>query len=699
MPDSTLYPIEDFDPPEQGRQFIVRLKNSSGTLANSKVITIENLGRSTALPNCFTSPTLTAEATTFQRQAYYQKTIAIPGASAAQVFDQEVCSDQREFVEVVGSTSGRVYGGGRGTPYSADSDINTAAVHSGLVSPGVRVLLRRINIGYFRNSDPLKLSFIGNTNSGVTTLSRLEGCGYRFDPSVVIFITTSTSTTSTSTTSTSTTTTAAPTTSTTSTTTIAGTTTTTSTTTASGTTTTSTSTTTTGAPGPTTTSTSTTTTSGPTTTSTSTTSTTTSGPGAPVIVTFTFDNGQTTSSAIANDNPNFIWNVTNSPTTLTITPIVGGTPGSPVNVLGQGTAVNPSSEVMGTISQTTTFRLTASNAGGSTTADIVLTIEAQVSTTFNLLSPVANGDAIIGAFTPTVADRAYIRRQDPGPTYVNVYGSAASPITVTPGQLYSGINLGTADYVTMGGSVSYLITVFLSSNLSNTVTVTRVLTINAPSSISYRFDVINSTMSSGSTQDVTIVSPSSNTGPFSIQVRSGPGLVKPFASGSYGSSANISTNIVGGEPEATGKFKLQATGSGSIIIDYYNGATLVNTTTVTSLSAGETTTTTTTTSGPTTTTTTLAPAGLSIDSFNYSIVNIDANTYNVILTWTTTGADQCAIEIYEGASLYDSYTGQSADNPSVGLTVPSLSTASFYEARLIAIRNSDSSQVTSSVYF
>jgi hypothetical protein len=69
------------------------------------------------------------------------------------------------------------------------------------------------------------------------------------------------------------------------------------------------------------------------------------------------------------------------------------------------------------------------------------------------------------------------------------------------------------------------------------------------------------------------------------------------------------------------------------------------------------------------------------------------------LTWTTTGADQCAIEIYENGGLYDSYSGLSADNPTIGLTVPSLSAANAYEAKLIAIRNSDSAEVTSSVFF
>jgi hypothetical protein len=71
----------------------------------------------------------------------------------------------------------------------------------------------------------------------------------------------------------------------------------------------------------------------------------------------------------------------------------------------------------------------------------------------------------------------------------------------------------------------------------------------------------------------------------------------------------------------------------------------------------------------------------------------------VKLTWETTGADQCAIELYEDGGFSTSYTGLSADNPSLGVTIPGLSTASTYEAKLIAIRNSDSAQVTQSVYF
>jgi hypothetical protein len=296
----------------------------------------------------------------------------------------------------------------------------------------------------------------------------------------------------------------------------------------------------------------------------------------PVINSFTFDGGSTSRSVIASDNPNFEFSVSGTSVSLEIS---DGTTSVPVTT-------SPTAEIFGTVSSNKTFTLTATNGEGSVTANVTLTVEPAVSTTFNLLSPVESGDAIIGAFTTTVANRAYIRRQDPGPTYVNVYGSSANLITVTPGALNSGINLGTADYATMGGSVNYLLTVFLASNPSNTNTQTRTLTINAPTSVQYRFDLINSSMTENTAQNVTIASPSTNTGPFTISVASGPGQVKPFGSGTYGSSVSVTTSVPGGESYAIGQFTLRANAAGSIVLHYFNGATLVNTTTVTAIESG-----------------------------------------------------------------------------------------------------------------
>ena len=130
--------------------------------------------------------------------------------------------------------------------------------------------------------------------------------------------------------------------------------------------------------------------------------------------------------------------------------------------------------------------------------------------------------------------------------------------------------------------------------------------------------------------------------------------------------------------------------------------TTSSTTTTTTTAAPTTTTTSTTTAAPTTTTTTTttaAPTAPTIDTFNYNIINVNAYTFNVKLTWTTTDTDQVAIEIYENGGLYDSYTGLSSDNPTTGLTIPSLSAANTYEARLKAIKNSPYVETTSSVYF
>ena len=136
------------------------------------------------------------------------------------------------------------------------------------------------------------------------------------------------------------------------------------------------------------------------------------------------------------------------------------------------------------------------------------------------------------------------------------------------------------------------------------------------------------------------------------------------------------------------------------------GTTTTTTTTTTAAPSTTTTTTeapsttTTTTTSTSTTTTTAGPVTLTIDTLNFTSSPIGGgDTFNAKITWTTTGADQCALEIFENSSLYDSYTGLSADNPTTGVTIPSLSGINSYEAKLTAIRNSDNAQVTSSVYF
>ena len=90
--------------------------------------------------------------------------------------------------------------------------------------------------------------------------------------------------------------------------------------------------------------------------------------------------------------------------------------------------------------------------------------------------------------------------------------------------------------------------------------------------------------------------------------------------------------------------------------------------------------------------------GITIDSYNYTVTNIDATIFNVKLLWETTGAIGVYIEIYENNNLYDSYTGLSPDNPTIGITIPSLSAYNTYEAKLTAY-DSNNESVSSSVYF
>lgn len=215
----------------------------------------------------------------------------------------------------------------------------------------------------------------------------------------------------------------------------------------------------------------------------------------PNIGSFGFDPAYaSTSSGFVPAFPNFMWNITGDVDSITITGSAEGTTsGNLLGVYGTGLEdILEYSEVFSAsgISVDSSYTMTATGPGGSDTAGpITFTAIPNVSTTFNLLpSPADHGDTIIGAFTTTVADRAYIRRQDAGPTYTDVWGSADNPQTVTPGDLNSGINLGTADYYTTAGSVTFLLTVYDSTMTSNTHTETRTININEPLGTSWMFN-------------------------------------------------------------------------------------------------------------------------------------------------------------------------------------------------------------------
>lgn len=199
-------PIKETVSEQVGRKFIAKLRRggpSGQILATSQIVTVENLPSKTSLPNTFTNPKLGDIIPTASQLAYQQKTIASTAVSdSSQTFE---CYDNRSIVLVTGTTSGNVFGGGSNTPYSEDSNLGAAVVHAGLVPVGLNALVKRISKQYYKNVDPIVLSFKSNTANGVTTFDRREGCGFYFDRSFVqIFTTTTTSTTST-TTSTSTT--------------------------------------------------------------------------------------------------------------------------------------------------------------------------------------------------------------------------------------------------------------------------------------------------------------------------------------------------------------------------------------------------------------------------------------------------------------------------------------------------------------
>jgi hypothetical protein len=73
-------------------------------------------------------------------------------------------------ITVTGTSTGNVWGS---NPYTADSDINTAAVHAGLVTVGGTATIRVIDMGTVPN-------FTGSVNNGVSTRNySAEFCGVR----------------------------------------------------------------------------------------------------------------------------------------------------------------------------------------------------------------------------------------------------------------------------------------------------------------------------------------------------------------------------------------------------------------------------------------------------------------------------------------------------------------------------------------
>ena len=193
-PDDLFVPIKDLVPVKAtGRRFIARLRTGSETgpiVSNSKIISITNLPTKTALPNSFTDIRLSGKVFTNKTKTFHQKTIVNIGAadSINDLFTANACYDDRVYVNVQGRINGTVYGGGKyqdntTSPYSEDSDINTAVVHAGLVAIGERAIVKRYFINYYKGYNQ---QFVGSSNNNVTSLPRLEGCGYYFDPNGLV---------------------------------------------------------------------------------------------------------------------------------------------------------------------------------------------------------------------------------------------------------------------------------------------------------------------------------------------------------------------------------------------------------------------------------------------------------------------------------------------------------------------------------
>ena len=302
-------------------------------------------------------------------------------------------------------------------------------------------------------------------------------------------------------------------------------------------------------------------------------------PAAPVINSFTFDDMSESKISVAYDNPNFRWNITAvggaalEIDTITLTRVVGGVDvQGPISVLtggntgmnGAGTvhSASPSDEVFGEVTETSTFRLDVINAGGSASATVNLTITPSVNIAqFSLVPSVADhNEAVEIAFQTTLADRVWIRKVVTGGADVDIYGTSGSYASVTPGQLYTNIAAGTADYYTTGGSVLYRMTARLSTNLANTLTEERTLTINTPTGL---FMVDTATTGNvGTPFSYTVVSTIQNE-PFYItfDTGSGTGDGTAYISGALSGTCNL-VNEIDVDWKGVGNITPLQTGSG-----------------------------------------------------------------------------------------------------------------------------------------
>lgn len=167
------------------RKFIVRLRKDGPNgpiVANSRIITVDSFSNDIALPKTFTEPTLGQVLNTSSRLAWYTKIINKLQPREADLKDLNpdyfVCNPDPTFIFASAVTTGIVYGGGSGSPYSEDSDPYAAALHAGKIQAGDEYIIERTKIKYYRDEVTGQDMFIGSTANGITTYGRREGCGY-----------------------------------------------------------------------------------------------------------------------------------------------------------------------------------------------------------------------------------------------------------------------------------------------------------------------------------------------------------------------------------------------------------------------------------------------------------------------------------------------------------------------------------------
>ena len=169
---------EDLD--KGKKRFIVRLRkgSTSGTvIANSQVVIIRTMSSDTPIGQILTVPTISGQIKTVNRRGFLNRTIASPAVPESSV-NFAICPEDPLYIKVIGNDTGIVYGGGENSPYSADSDMNAVAVHSGQLKVGEKGIIKRQLVKFYSADGGRNDVFRGSTINGVTSYNRREGCGF-----------------------------------------------------------------------------------------------------------------------------------------------------------------------------------------------------------------------------------------------------------------------------------------------------------------------------------------------------------------------------------------------------------------------------------------------------------------------------------------------------------------------------------------